>query len=216
MGAYLTQNTNWGNVEITLRNLRSAGVLTVEGIRDIPIRRLETLIRSSGYFRQKAARLKTFVKFLDKRYGGSLTRMFARLTAELREQLLALNGVGHETADSILLYAGQHPIFVVDAYTRRIAGRHNLLPETAKYDDLRVLFEPALAGSPMLTLPGSQSSAVATSPPPSAMSLARRTPLAQVFNEMHALIVGVGKQHCVKSNPRCDECPLHHLLPRSI
>jgi endonuclease III related protein len=160
--------------------------------------------------------LKTFLKFLDKHYGGSLTRMFARPTAELREQLLALNGVGHETADSILLYAGQHPIFVVDAYTRRIATRHSLLPETAKYDDLRALFEQALAGSPMFTLPGSQPSAVTTSHSPSPMSLARRTPLAQVFNEIHALTVGAGKRYCLKSNPRCDECPIHHLLPRSI
>src|SRR5437870_1440662 len=108
VGAYLTQNTSWTNVELAMRQLRAAGVLNVGGIRKISRRKLERLIRSSGYFRQKARCLKTFVKFLDRNYGGSLTRMFARPTAELREQLLALNGVGPETADSILLYAGQH------------------------------------------------------------------------------------------------------------
>lgn len=118
VGAYLTQNTSWSNVEIAMRNLRSVHVLTVDGVRTIPLAELERLIRSSGYFRQKARKLKRFVKFLDRCYGGSLTRMFAQPTARLREQLLSLNGVGPETADSILLYAGQHPVFVVDAYTR--------------------------------------------------------------------------------------------------
>jgi endonuclease-3 related protein len=133
VGAFLTQNTNWSNVEIAMRKLRSAGVLNVDGIRELPIDRLEQLVRSSGYFRQKAARLKNFVRFLDDTYSGSLTRVFAQPTATLREQLLSLNGVGPETADSILLYAGQHPIFVVDAYTRRIAARHGILPADADY-----------------------------------------------------------------------------------
>src|SRR6266496_389887 len=150
VGAYLTQNTNWGNVERALQKLRAARVLSIQGIRNIPICKLETLVRSSGYFRQKADRLKTFVKFLDKNYGGSLDKMFARPTAQLREQLLSLKGVGPETADSILLYAGQHPIFVVDAYTRRVAARHNLLPENAKYDDVREVFERALADAPLI------------------------------------------------------------------
>ena len=119
VGAFLTQNTSWKNVEIALRQLRSARVLSISGIRRIPIRRLEKLVRSSGYFRQKARRLKKFVTFVDRCYGGSLRKMFEQPTAKLREELLALEGVGPETADSILLYAGQHPIFVVDAYTRR-------------------------------------------------------------------------------------------------
>jgi endonuclease III related protein len=213
VGAYLTQNTNWTNVEIALRKLRLAGVLSVAGIRDISLSKLEGLVRSSGYFRQKARRLKVFVKFLDQNYGGSLTRMFAQPTAELREQLLALNGVGPETADSILLYAGQHPIFVVDAYTKRIAGRHGILAESAKYEDFRLLFERALSdgvkpatNSPDL-LQGARHS-------PSRMSLAARTPQAQVFNDMHGLLVGVGKNHCLKSRPRCDLCPLKPLLPQ--
>jgi len=215
VGTYLTQNTNWSNVEIALKKLRSAELLSVEGIRGVPIRRLERLIRSSGYFRQKAARLKLFVKFLDQNYGGSLNRMFAHPTVELREQLLSLNGVGPETADSILLYAGQHPIFVVDAYTRRIAERHQIAPENATYEHLRALFERSLASpGPLQEL--SSDLLRGASHKPSRMSLANRVPLAQTFNEMHGLIVGVGKNYCAKSKPRCDECPLKHLLSRQL
>src|SRR5437899_2056965 len=140
VGAYLTQNTSWRNVEIAMRELRTARVLSVDGIRNISLPRLERLIRSSGYFRQKARKLKTFVSCLDRWYGGSLNRMFAQPTAELREQLLSLNGVGPETADSILLYAGQHPVFVVDAYTRRLAERHGILSDKVSYEDIRDLF----------------------------------------------------------------------------
>jgi endonuclease-3 related protein len=212
VGAYLTQNTNWTNVEIALKKLRSAKLLSVQGVRNVSIRRLEQLIRPSGYFRQKAARLKTFVKFLDQKYGGSLTKMFAQPTSELREQLLSLNGVGPETADSILLYAGQHQIFVVDAYTRRMATRHQIAPENATYEELRTVFERSLSGVALLQEPSSRLPGCA-SHKPSRMSLATRVPLAQVFNEMHGLIVGVGKNYCAKSKPRCDECPLKHLLP---
>jgi len=214
VGAYLTQNTSWTNVELAIRQLRAAGVLNVGGIRKISRRKLERLIRSSGYFRQKTRCLKTFVKFLDRNYGGSLTRMFVRPTVELREQLLALNGVGPETADSVLLYAGQHPVFVVDAYTRRIAARHGLLREDAKYEDVRMMFEKALAAKGSSVSTGALSGSVGgASNRPSRMSLAARAPLAQVFNEMHGLIVGVGKKYCLKSSPKCDECPLKPLLP---
>jgi endonuclease III related protein len=214
VGAYLTQNTSWRNVEIAMRNLRAARVLSVEGIRNISLSRLEQLIRSSGYFRQKARKLKTFVKFVDQKYGGSLTKMFAQPTAELREQLLALNGVGPETADSILLYAGQNPVFVVDAYTRRLAMRHGILNEKASYEEFRSLFERAL-----IDVPDVASNVIASevrgsaAHPPSRMSLARRTPLAQVFNEMHGLIVSAGKQYCLKSKAQCEQCPLGPLLP---
>src|SRR5208283_3026358 len=143
VGAYLTQNTSWTNVEKALGNLRKARLLTMRRIRRTPQARLEQLIRPSGYFRQKALRLKIFVNFLDSRYGGSLTRMFARPTVELREELLSLNGVGPETADSILLYAGNHPIFVVDAYTRRILERHQIVSSAARYEEIRQLFEQA-------------------------------------------------------------------------
>jgi len=214
VGAYLTQNTSWRNVEIALQKLRSARVLSVEGIRNISISRLERLIRSSGYFRQKARKLKTFVIFLDRCYGGSLTKMFAQPTAQLREQLLSLNGVGPETADSILLYAGQHPVFVVDAYTRRLAERHGILSEKANYEDVRSLFESALTHAPDLAAVVLASEAAGSaSHPPSRMSVAARSPLAQVFNEMHGLIVSAGKQHCLKSKAQCEQCPLGTLLP---
>jgi len=144
VGAYLTQNTAWTNVERALANLRDAGALSVDAMRRIRIAKLERLIRPSGYFRQKAQRLKTFVKFLDRRYGGSLEEMFSQPTQRLREELLSLNGVGPETADSILLYAGNHPIFVVDAYTRRILDRHGILPANTGYEEIRRLFENAL------------------------------------------------------------------------
>src|ERR1035441_10382881 len=218
VGAYLTQNTSWTNVEKALGNLRKAGRLTIGGIRRTPQPELEHWIRPAGYFRQKAQRLKTFVSFLDARYGGSLARMFARPTAELRYELLALNGVGPETADSILLYAGNHPVFVVDAYTRRILDRHRILPTKADYEEIRALFEQALA--PVAhTQPAKVAARLASAirgaaHTPSAMSTAARTPLAQVYNEMHGLIVGIGKNFCRKSQPKCDGCPLQPFLPQ--
>lgn len=218
VGAYLTQNTSWSNVERALGSLRQARRLSINGIRRAPLPALQKLIRSAGYFRQKAQRLKTFVRFLDRRYGGSLTRMFAQPTAQLRQELLALNGVGPETADSILLYAGNHPVFVVDAYTRRILERHRIVSPRASYDEIRELFQRALADArpPKQSLDGAP--AAATSPrgsshPPSEMSEAGRTHLVQVFNEMHGLLVGVGKNFCLKSQMRCEQCPLQKFLP---
>jgi len=220
VGAFLTQNTAWTNVEKALANLRASRLLSAGGIRRVPVAKLERLIRPSGYFRQKAKRLKLFVEFLDRRYNGSLTRLLSRPTAKLREELLALHGVGPETADSILLYAGNHPIFVVDAYTRRILMRHEILPEESSYEEIRELFERSLA--PLAgavadsTDSGRKTSALGfagAAHPPSAMSTAKRTALVQVYNEMHGLIVGVGKHYCRKSQPRCDECPLRSFLP---
>jgi len=213
VGAYLTQNTSWTNVERALRSLRSAGVLSLGGMRKISLVKLESLVRPAGYFRQKTRRLKTFVAFLDERYGGSLSRMFAQPTKKLREELLALNGIGPETADSILLYAGQHPVFVVDAYTRRILDRHNILSANAPYEEIRDLFERALLkiDPDRNDCRGPRFGGAAH--PPSPMSLATRPPLAQVFNDMHGLIVGVGKHYCSKSRPKCDECPLQKFLP---
>jgi endonuclease-3 related protein len=213
VGAFLTQNTSWTNVELAMRQLRSARVLNLTGIRNIPVRKLEQLIRSSGYFRQKAGRLKNFVRFLDKTHGGSLTKMFTQPTLVLREQLLSLNGVGPETADSILLYAGQHASFVVDAYTKRITERHGILPAAARYEDVRALFQRGLAAvelSQDLVTAAEQTGAACYKP--SRMSLASRSPLAQVYNETHGLLVGVGKKYCLKSAPKCECCPLNHLL----
>jgi endonuclease III related protein len=216
VGAYLTQNTAWTNVEKALRNLRRAGVLTIGGIRRTSQPQLEQLIRPSGYFRQKAQRLKTFVKFLDKRYGGSLSRMFARPTHPLREELLALNGVGPETADSILLYAGNHPVFVVDAYTRRILERHGIVESGAAYEEIRQLMEDALGGVMLenrLNFTSALAGPIGSCHRPSRVSRVRRTDRVQVFNEMHGLIVGVGKHYCLKSQPRCEQCPLQKFLP---
>lgn len=212
VGAFLTQNTSWSNVELAMSQLRAAKVLSTSGIRELPLERLEKLIRSSGYFRQKAGRLKNFVSFLDENYSGSLARMFSRPTAELREELLALNGVGPETADSILLYAGQHPVFVIDAYTRRVAARHQIAPETASYDELRTIFERALERVSVAPTRGTLFPHGA-SHPPSRMSLARRCKTAQVYNDMHGFMVGVGKNYCRKAKPDCEHCPLAALLP---
>ncbi len=221
VGAFLTQNTAWTNVEKALANLRAAHVLTVSGIRGISLEELERLIRSAGYFRQKAKHLKLFVEFLDQQYKGSLTKLLARRTEKLREELLSLHGIGPETADSILLYAGNHPVFVVDAYTRRILGRHMALSENTTYEEIRKLFEEALtpiahsvADSDGDERHHLEAGLRGAAHPPSAMSTAKRTALAQVYNEMHGLIVGVGKNYCRKSQARCDGCPLQKFLPR--
>jgi endonuclease-3 related protein len=212
VGAFLTQNTAWTNVEHAMRNLRRARALSVSAIRRMPLRELEQLVRPAGYFRQKAQRLKAFVAWLDRNYGGSLDRMFARPTPQLREELLALNGIGPETADSILLYAGHHASFVVDAYTRRVLHRHGVLPATADYEEIRALFERAVAGEPLP--PFVEAPSRAWEPhPPSRMSTARRSAAAQNFNEMHGLIVNVGKYHCRKPFPLCEGCPLRPFLP---
>jgi endonuclease-3 related protein len=224
-GAFLTQNTAWTNVERALRSLREAGALNLQGIRELPLEKLEQLIRSAGYFRQKAQRLKNFVEFLDRRYGGSLDRMFAVPTEQLRAELLALNGVGPETADSILLYAGSHAVFVVDAYTRRILERHGLARAQDGYEDIRLQMQSALSEDAFLSecaeqwrafdagvmRPGARPEGSCHEP--SRASRMRRTPLAQTYSEMHGLIVGVGKNYCLKSSPRCEECPLGPLLP---
>ena len=209
-------------MERALENLRRAGVLSVDGIRALRLTRLERLIRPSGYFRQKARRLKTFIAFLDQRYEGSIEKMLAEPTSKLREELLDLNGIGPETADSILLYAGNHPVFVVDAYTRRILHRHGILPEKADYEEIRALFERSLKFQ--VEAQESKWSDVSRRlesgfpgivHPRSAMSTAHRTAQVQIYNEMHGLIVGVGKFHCGKSKVKCDGCPLQAFLPKA-
>lgn len=220
VGAYLTQNTSWTNVERALENLRQRRLLSVEGVRAAKRITLERLIRPSGYFRQKAGRLKTFIGFLDREYQGSLDKMFAQPTPKLRSELLNLNGVGPETADSILLYAGNHPVFVVDAYTRRILDRHGIMSERADYEEIRSFFEHSLG-----PIAVKQERSVKQHQPlesdirgaahaPSAMSTAHRTALAQVYNEMHGLIVGVGKNYCRKSKAACEGCPLQPFLQK--
>lgn len=218
VGTYLTQNTSWTNVEHALGSLRAARVLSIRGVRRTPLPQLERLIRCAGYFRQKARRIKIFVSFLDERYAGSLTRMFAQPTGKLREELLGLEGVGPETADSILLYAGNHAVFVVDAYTRRILDRHRLVDGRAGHEEIRELFERALGPSAESLLKSSSGPAPAAAPSGSChtasrMSISKRTASVQVLNEMHGLIVGVGKNFCKKSQPACERCPLQKFLP---
>jgi endonuclease-3 related protein len=186
VGAILTQNTSWMNVEGAILALRRHRLLSPAAIRRIPVAELAPLIRSSGYFRQKARKLKEFVAFLDTQYQGSLTKMFRAPTALLRAQLLAVHGIGPETADCILLYAGNHPVFVVDAYTRRILQRHGLAHGKETYEEIRVLFEKSLP------------------------------PDTTVFNEFHALIVHVGKNFCRPQAPYCSACPLQRFLPRAV
>ena len=214
VGAVLTQNTSWTNVERALANLREAGVLSVEGIRELSLGELELLVRSSGYFRQKAQRLKSFIAFLDEKHGGSLDALLGIPTQQLRAELLALNGIGPETADSILLYAGHHAIFVVDAYTRRVLERHGAVSEDAKYDEIRDLVEHTLQHEK--PSPAVERAALSAQRPeahtPSAMSSAARVPLAQVYNEMHGLLVQLGKHYCHKQQPKCEVCPLGSML----
>jgi endonuclease-3 related protein len=183
VGAILTQNTSWTNVELAIRNLRREKLLSPAALQRVPLDDLAQLIRSSGYFRQKARKLKAFVHFLYRQYGGSLDKMFATSTAKLREQLLQVHGIGPETADSILLYAGNHPVFVVDAYTRRILERHGLAHGKHSYEEIRRLFEQNLPATPSL------------------------------FNEYHALIVHTGKHFCRKRKPDCQRCPLKSFIP---
>lgn len=211
VGAYLTQNTNWSNVEKAMTNMRRARLLSVQGLREVPLEQLQTLIRPSGYFRQKAEKLKSFMRFLDENYSGSLDRMFAQPTEKLRAELLALNGVGPETADSILLYAGNHPVFVVDAYTRRILQRHGMIDVKTKYDQIRILMEQAICSAApelfKLSPPGND-----PRHPASRMSRMARSELAQHYNELHALIVRAGNLYC-RSTARCEGCPLQKFLP---
>lgn len=217
VGAILTQNTSWTNVERAMSNLKATGMLSADAIRDLPIGELQTLVHSSGYFRQKAARLKSFVAFLDANYGGSVNAMLNAPTAHLREQLLAHKGIGPETADSMLLYAGHHPIFVVDAYTRRVLERHEAIAASAKYEEIRQLVERSLQGAlPPQTDVDALAAARPQVHPPSAMSTAPRDQSAQVFNEMHGLFVQLGKHLCTKREPKCELCPLGDLLVRPV
>jgi endonuclease III related protein len=182
VGAILTQNTSWTNVERAIRALREKRLLTVGAMEQVSVRELARLIHSSGYFRQKARKLKEFVRFLRSQHHGSLSKMFQTPTAVLREQLLAVHGIGPETADSILLYAGKHPVFVVDAYTRRILQRHGLARGKESYEDIRKLFEKSLPAN------------------------------RKLFNEYHALIVHAGKHYCRAKAPLCSSCALRPHL----
>jgi endonuclease III related protein len=174
-GAILTQSAAWANVEKALANLRAAGVLSPAGIAEIADGELAELIRPSGYFNAKARKLKAFVGLLEERAAGDLERLLSLPAAELRALLLATHGIGQETADSILLYAAGRPVFVIDAYARRMFSRLGLEPEMDTYEGWRGLFSESLPAD------------------------------AGMFNEYHALIVRHGKQVCRKRPlcPKC-------------
>jgi endonuclease-3 related protein len=168
VGAILTQSAAWTNVEKAINNLKKANVLSPRVIRDLPVDKLVQLIRPCGYYNAKARKLKTLVSWLGRHYSDDLDRLFALDIETLREQLLSLQGVGEETADSIILYAGGKPVFVIDAYTRRIIGRIGLLSGTDSYDTFRRFFMNNLTADTGL------------------------------FNEYHALLVALAKDACRK------------------
>lgn len=166
VGAILTQNTNWGNVEKAINNLKSAKTLSAKKIYEMPVHKLAQLIRPAGYFNVKARRLKAFIDFIVSEYNGSMEKMKKGDLHTLREKLLSVHGIGPETADSILLYALEKPIFVIDAYTKRVLSRHDIMGHDESYHKFQELFHAAMKKEALL------------------------------FNEYHALFVRVGKTYC--------------------
>ena len=183
LGAILTQNTAWTNAARALRQLRQRGLLSLSRLREASLVELEADIRPAGFFRQKARTIRAFIEWLSAECGGSLRAMFARPASELRRELLRLPGLGPETVDAILLYAGRQPFFVADGYTQRILACHELVPAGRSYAALQQFIHEELPADPDL------------------------------FNEFHALLVAVGKRWCKRRQPRCNECVLREFLP---
>lgn len=187
VGAILTQNTNWSNVRRAIANLKSAGVFEAAKLYALPESELAQLIRPAGYFNVKARRLRAFLRVLVEEFGGSLEKLFAGDTPTVRQRLLAVNGIGPETADSMLLYAGNHLSFVVDAYTRRIFCRHGWCGDDITYEDLRAMLSKALADNPVHL---------------------------DYWQDYHAQLVAIGNRFCRPREPLCQLCPLKPLLPK--
>jgi endonuclease-3 related protein len=166
VGAILTQNTNWSNVEKAIKNLKKEKVLNARALHAMSHENLASLIKPAGYFNVKAKRLGNFLTYLSNHYRGSMKRMEKKAPALLREELLSINGIGPETADSILLYALNKPVFVIDTYTKRVLQRHGLVTDKAAYHDMQDLFHD---------------------------NLPHKT---DMFNEYHGLLVMVGKHYC--------------------
>ena len=181
-GAILTQNTTWRNAALAVKNLRKAGLLTGPALCNVALRDLEQQVRPAGFYRQKARTLQGFARWLKQAHGGSLDVLFAQPAEIARPQLLGRRGIGAETADAILLYSGRQPVFVADAYTRRILSRHGLLPADADYHSAQEFLHRHL-------------------PAEEAM-----------FNEFHALLVEAAKRYCRRNVARCDACPLGRFL----
>ncbi len=178
VGAILTQSVSWKNVEKAIENLKAEGLLSVDGILKAERQKLADLVRSTRYYNQKAEKLKNICRHIKDNYDGDICKMFEKDLFEMRRELLSIKGLGRETADSIILYAARKPIFVVDAYTRRIFSRLGFLPEDADYQAMQDFF--------MQNLPED----------------------VELFNEYHALIVRLGKDCCRNQNPLCAECPV--------
>jgi len=187
IGSILTQNTAWSNVEKAIENLKKETMLSIKKINDIDCFTLKTLIKPSGFFNQKALRLKIISRFIQKAYNGNLDDMFSQSYQFLRKDLLSLNGIGPETADSILLYAGCKPVFVVDAYTKRLCSRLSLQVNVASYEAIQQYFQKDLSNHNGHEI------------------------IVSIYNEYHAVIVEWAKQYCLKRNPRCKNCPLRML-----
>ncbi len=181
VGAVLTQNTAWRNVEKAIVRLKENSVLNISAMMKIPEAQLAALIRSSGFYRLKAQRLKAVLQFIFQTYAGQLHEMFKTEGKVLRKKLLFIKGLGPETVDAILLYAGEMPFFVVDAYTRRIFSRHGILDEKQHYQQIQDYFMKNLENE------------------------------TKLFNEYHALIVQTAKSYCHKKMPNCASCPLGRL-----
>jgi endonuclease-3 related protein len=181
VGAILTQNTNWGNVEKAIHNLKKHNALAAKTIHDMPVQKLAELIKPAGYFNVKAKRLKNFMHFLMNKYQGSMKRIGNEDMQVIRKNLLDVNGIGPETADSILLYALGKPVFVIDAYTKRVLSRHGIMGDDKSYDEFQELFHSALKRD------------------------------VKLYNQYHALFVKVGKVYCRKQRPLCERCPLQAL-----
>lgn len=181
VGAILTQSVSWSNVVKAINNLKSAELLDAYAIIHAPIEVIEEAVRPTRYYRQKAERLRTFCSTLMEESGGDLDKFFQPELADLRTKLLSMKGIGKETADSIILYAAEKPIFVVDAYTRRIFSRLGFFTEDVSYDEMQHFFMRHLE------------------------------PVVPLYNEYHALIDRLGNQLCSNNKPKCTECPLQGM-----
>ena len=188
VGAILTQNTSWKNVERAIANLKAARVLTARKMHALPVDDLSELIRPAGYYNMKARRLGNFLDVLVGQFDASLKRLMRGDTDTVRERLLAINGIGPETADSMLLYAGNHTSFVIDAYTKRNFTRHAWCADSADYDTLQTLCQN---------------------------NLNQHTGVKRLdyWQDYHAQLVLIGNRYCRPKNPHCEECPLAPLLP---
>lgn len=191
VGAILTQNTAWTNVERALRALKAAGLLSPLALHGVSETRLAELIRPAGTFRVKARRLRSFLAVLVGEFSGDLSDLLAGATETVRLRLLGIPGIGPETADCMLLYASDHERFVIDAYTQRIFFRHQWASPGTSYTDLQRLCQVGLVS----TLPYSR---------------------LELWRDAHAQFVMAGKHYCRRRAPRCLECPLLPLLPKGL